>query len=159
MPGSDLCSAHLGRSGRPTVLDERVQDVVVQALSAGNVPEVAARYAGVSRVSFYAWLRRAESGEQPYADFAVAVEGARAAGEVRNVTQIAKAAAKDWKAAAWLLERTAPERWLRVASRPLAQGGSSDDDDTAAPSDPLAEVDELAARRLAARDERAASGE
>jgi hypothetical protein len=58
------------------------------------------------------------------------------------VTAIARAAAQgQWRAAAWLLERIAPERWgpQRLAGGTPAMAGMADD--------PFAEVDELARRR------------
>jgi hypothetical protein len=58
------------------------------------------------------------------------------------VTAIARAAAQgQWRAAAWLLERIAPERW---GPQRLA-GGRAAIADIA--GDPFAEVDELARRR------------
>jgi hypothetical protein len=54
------------------------------------------------------------------------------------VASIERAAEGDWRAAAWLLERIAPERWDR-SYRPPASA--------LAPSAAFAEVDELARRR------------
>lgn len=76
--------------------------------------ETAAAYAGISKDTFFRWLRkgaRAKSGI--YKDFHDAVEKALADAEVRDVMLIANAAATDWKAAAWRLERKFPDRWGR----------------------------------------------
>jgi predicted nucleic acid-binding Zn ribbon protein len=56
------------------------------------------------------------------------------------VQGIAQAAAENWRAAAWLLERRWPERWGTSRKPPTA----SDDVDEL---DPFREVDELARRR------------
>ena len=58
--------------------------------------------------------------------------------EWRLVAHVARAARTNWRAAAWMLERRYPERWLHGAEpEPVLPDGS----------DPFAEVDELARRR------------
>ncbi len=84
-------------------LDERELDQVLAMLRAGNYLAIAAKAAGVSSEAL------AEHLEQ--------VEQATAEGEARAVTQIAQAARSNWQAAAWLLERTYPERWSRPINR------------------------------------------
>lgn len=64
---------------------------------------------------------------------------AEATSEVRLVAYLAKAAAANWRASAWLLERRYPERWAaRGREVELAAPGEGD---------PFREVDELAVRR------------
>jgi len=115
-------------TGRPTKLTSEVHARIVQAIQAGNYMETAAAYAGISKTTFFEWLRRGarererlakdqrarpSKREAPYAEFAVAVEQALAAAEVRDVALIAKAAEKEWTAAAWRLERKFPAKWGR----------------------------------------------
>lgn len=71
--------------------------------------------------------------------WAAAVERAVAEFEAANVQRVVAAAADDWHAAAWLIERAFPARWARRASRPV---------DGPAPADDL---DQLAERRAARR--------
>ena len=85
---------------------ERVQKLL-NALRAGNYPHTAARYAGITTKTFEAW-------KELFPEFALAVDEADAAGEIRNIAIINKAAEKQWQAAAWLNERKYPERWGRV---------------------------------------------
>ncbi len=113
-----------------------VIDRLVALVAAGNHITVACGVVGISTESLDAWMD---------ADDALAdrVQRAQAEGEARNVALIARAATDSWQAAAWLLERSAPERWGRPARRA----------ETPAPGppnpvhDPFAEVDELARRR------------
>jgi transposase len=99
-------------SGRPTKLTPEVQKRIIDALRAGNYVETAAAYAGIGRQTLYDWLHRgAKEGKGAYHEFHEAVEKALAESEVRDVALIAKAAEAQWQAAAWRLERRAPERW------------------------------------------------
>lgn len=102
--------------GRPTKLTPEVQERIVTALRAGNYQETAAAYAGIAAPTFYRWMERgADSDDDPiYSEFREAVERARAEAETRNIALIQKAANDGtWQAAAWFLERTAPQRWGR----------------------------------------------
>ena len=109
-------------------------DKLCAMLRAGNYLDVACRAAGV----------RANAVERllvlggPIAD---RIAQAAAEGEVRAVTQIAQAAATNWQAAAWLLERQHPERWSRPAVK-------QDDRLVTVAADGL---DELASKRAARR--------
>ena len=59
------------------------------------------------------------------------------------MAQMRRAAAKgSWKASAWLLERQAPERWVRDSARGKVP-------EEPASLDPFGEVDELAQKRAA----------
>ncbi len=101
-------------------------------LRAGNHVDVAARAAGIAPATVA--LIRERGGE-----IADRIGQAAAEGEVRAVTQIAQAAAHNWQAAAWLLERTYPDRWARPVSR---------ENEQPAPTMPIRDtVDDLAARR------------
>jgi hypothetical protein len=77
----------------------------------------------------------------PDQQLAAALEQALA--EPRLVAWIAKASRSNWRAAAWLLERTYPERWAATTRQ------RRPDEDPHGQPDPFAEfvVDELAARR------------
>lgn len=151
LEGMDLCAAHAGRKvGRPSDLGPDVTARIVQIIKAGGFQESAAAAAGISRRTFYSWLARGDSDapeDEPYREFREAVEQAKAEAEARHVVLISQAAAKDWKAAAWLLERHNPEAFAKPSQR-------NDDAKPAASTphaDPLdaldAEVVELAPRR------------
>jgi transposase len=156
LAGSDRCAQHTrasARGGRPTKLDEELTEQFVSMLRAGNYIGVAARAVGIGRRTFGDWMERGRSereADAPYREFRMRVEQARAEGEVRNVVQIATAARENWQAAAWILERSYPERWGRP-SAPQRRESTTDEAElaTSADPDPFAEVDELAEKRRA----------
>jgi hypothetical protein len=147
--GSTKCAAHLGRVGRKSALTPELRDQLLTMLRAGNYLNVACVAVGITRQTFQEWMTRGKSDEPKDAVFRelrVAVAEARAKGEARNVARIAAAAAENWQAAAWLLERQYPERWGRASVRTRDEAPPP-----AQPEDPerdaFAEVDELAAAR------------
>lgn len=124
--GAEMCTVHLGAPvGRPAKLDDAVTVTMVEILRFGGYVETAAAAAGVARATFHAWIERGgaegtKAEDAPYREFRERIELARAEGEAHNVELIAKAATKDWKAAAWMLERQFPERWAGPIGRRTA---------------------------------------
>jgi hypothetical protein len=154
--GTDRCWTHLAlddpdmqRPGRPgKLLTEETIGQLVAMLRMGNYVHVACRAAGISLDTYEAWLRQGRTGEQPYAELVDRVERARAEGQARHVTLISQAAASDWHAASWLLERQHPQLWGAVSVRLRTdEPAAPETQEPTAPDDPFAEVDELAARR------------
>lgn len=117
LTGADRCRVH-SEHADPDQL-RRLLDL----LRAGNYLEIAARAAGVELDTLDRLL----------------LEQAQAEGEALAIARIARAAAENWQAAAWLLERQFPERWGRPAVRPQ--------EDSAAALDTIDGLDELANRR------------
>lgn len=127
------------REGRPTLLNDDVQDTIVTAVRLGMYLDDAASMAGISRQTLFRWLawgrdanEREEGGETLndrdtlYRDFCDAVEKARADAVMRNVGIIQKAAQDgSWQASAWYLERTNPRKWGRHETVEItgAEGG------------------------------------
>jgi transposase len=162
LKGTDppTCVSHVGAAGRKTALDDDITARLVALLRAGNYIEVAVATVGLGRRTFYDWLERGEptgtaAKDKPFRDFREQVELAKAEGEARNVAIVAKAAAEDWKAAAWMLERQFPERWARTTQRPVADPmtAGAEGGDVKPPTSPFDELDadELAPRRKARR--------
>lgn len=108
-PGEMLCHLHL-RGMHTAYTPERGQELVAM-FRAGTSSGVAARAVGVSERTLNNWIQRGARGVAPYADLAHQLRRARAQGEVRQVAQIATAAAGDkekpgdWRASAWLIDR------------------------------------------------------
>jgi hypothetical protein len=152
MLGADRCAAHLGLMGRSTTLTETIADNLVTMLSAGNYLSVSLAAVSVPTQTFRDWMHKGATStkliDEPYRELRSRVEQARAQGEVRLVTEIAKAASTDWRAALALLEREFPDRWgpvsvrVREVEAPESPIVTTPDED-----DPFREVDELAERR------------
>lgn len=106
-------SPNARRRGRPSTLTPEARERILQALRTTTTTiERAAHFAGVPLSTFHNWCakgREQKSGE--YRDFLEAVEKARATRVVTFEAQIAKAGQKDWKAVAWLLERSMPKEY------------------------------------------------
>jgi hypothetical protein len=119
--GLETCPQHAddgASGGRPTKLTEPVADLIVDVLRKGGFMESAAAAASISKATLYAWLERGDpereglaADDAPYVEFRDRVEQARAAAELDAVERVVEAGKSDWRAAAWFLERSAPDRW------------------------------------------------
>jgi hypothetical protein len=95
-----------GKSGRPAALDIPKQREICAMLANGCSRAQAARYVGCSRRTILRTARRDPR-------FARALELAEVKSEVAQLDHVRSAGAHSWRAAAWLLERSAPERFSR----------------------------------------------
>ena len=96
---------------RPTKLTEERADDLAVLLAAGVPVEVAARSVNVSRRTLDRWLRQDVFRERVRQARDAGPEGSEAASEARLVVLLLRAAAHDWRASAWYLERRFPDRW------------------------------------------------
>lgn len=95
-----------GSVGRPDKLTPEIQSKIVTAVRAGAFIETAASYAGISKVTLYDWMKRGNKATTgKFRDFNNAVTQAFAEATVADLAQISAAAAKDWRAAAYRLEK------------------------------------------------------
>lgn len=124
--------------GRPAILTEHLIHEIESVLLAGSFVEVACDFVGISRDTFYEWVKRGAAeanrravgkplerlkgkalakeldrrkAEDLYFRFSDTVKKARARAEVGLLGLIQKHAQEHHQAAAWILERMAPERW------------------------------------------------
>jgi len=94
------------KKGRKSKFSEPVRERIIEALRAGTTYEIAAQYAGISRSTLYEWIKKGEGFETGiYRTFYDNLKKAEAEGAVVHLGTISQASRKDWKAAAWLLER------------------------------------------------------
>lgn len=105
--------------GRPTKLNDEMQEKFCSYIAAGNYFETAAALCGISQVQAREWakqgVRDREKGvKSAAARFSEALDEAHAKGEARLVIAIGKSAERDWRAAAFMLERKYPNRWGEV---------------------------------------------
>lgn len=101
------------KTGRPTKLTPETVERIIQSLEWGNYLETAAAYAGISKETLFDWLKKgANSDSGPHKEFSDSVKKVMAVSEMRDVKNIAAAAASgQWQASAWRLERKYPDRW------------------------------------------------
>ena len=110
--------------GRPPSINPKLEEAILMALRQGAFPSAAAEASGVPRQTFSDWMRRgAQQRRGVYHELYVKVMAAMSEGELRALEQVQAAAEKDWKAAAWLLERRFRARWARQVETP-AEGPS-----------------------------------
>jgi hypothetical protein len=95
-------------------MDSDLAKSLLQALRIAPI-ELACDATRVSLSAYHDWIKRGETGEEPYATFRVEALAARANYAVNRLTQIHKASESDcdgdWKAAAWYLERCWPQHF------------------------------------------------
>jgi len=94
-------------------LTPELQAEMVALLEEGNYVATACAKVGISRETYYAWLRDAKAldASEAVKSFAAAVTEASATGEAELVKIIRASALEDWRAAAFLIERRHPKRW------------------------------------------------
>jgi hypothetical protein len=83
------------------------------ALELGSWRWLACKFAGVSYSTFRTWMVAGEAADADAAmqAFVRRIHQAEATAAVRDLARIHEAAAHDWRAAAWLLERRFPESY------------------------------------------------
>ncbi len=104
------------RIGAPSTLaDPHTVQQFLAAIADGNYRETAARLAGISKQTFYNWLKRAEHGDEAAIAFVDALEKAEATAEAGLVANVRRASTQPqfWAAGMTLLERKSPEKWGR----------------------------------------------
>jgi len=91
--------------GRRTKLTPELGAEIVKSVRCGIDIESSCAREGVGRRTLYDWIKRAETGEEPFLSFATEMEAAQAEVMARITVNLIKASEEDWKAGAWLLER------------------------------------------------------
>jgi len=99
--------------GRPTKLTDSLMVQLVALIADGMTYHLAAEACGISHETLRQWLRKGESGEQPYVALVASLQRAQALGAHALLVKVTAAADTDWKAAAWLLERRHPESYAK----------------------------------------------
>lgn len=95
--------------GPPTLCTPEMRGKICKLVNAGAPLPYACEAAGMSWNTVKVWLRRGRAGEEPYATFVQEWKAAKAAWVAGSVLRVTKAGERNWKAAAWLLERRVPE--------------------------------------------------
>jgi hypothetical protein len=101
---------------RPTKLTSETEARLVGGVRAGLTLALACEVAGIAPRTLQRWMA---SPRPEHQQLRQAVQRARAGCEADLVARMHLAALRgSWRAAAWLLERQAPERWGRPGDRP-----------------------------------------
>ena len=108
--------------GRPTDCTPEVTEIVCRELRLGLSIASACAAAGITKTSYYEYHQRAGEGT-PFSVFAAATTKARSEGTRGLEHTVRKAAVGDWRAAAWMLERKAPEDWSKRTEITGVNGG------------------------------------
>jgi hypothetical protein len=100
--------------GRPRALCETKQREICMLVATGCTLETAARFVGCTPVTIFRESRRnPEFGER--------LGRSRASAEITPIKTMRQAATSQWRAAAWLLERTQPEQFAKRAANTFTQ--------------------------------------
>lgn len=98
--------------GRRDKLTPEREAKILELIRLGLTYEKACLAVGIDRGTLGRWMRRGEAAKSgKFFTFRVAIEKARAEGEVAHVQNIVTAGEIHWTASAWWLERTNFERW------------------------------------------------
>ena len=113
--GEEPQSVKHTHAGRPeTVPTKESVDAIVGALKAGGFLETAIAFSGVSKPTFYKWIKRgAKERTGPFRELFDAVKKATATAEMSFLAVINRAGKTQWQAAAWILERRWPAKFAR----------------------------------------------
>jgi hypothetical protein len=87
---------------RPTRLTPEVQEAVCEAIRHGATYQAAAEAAGIAYSTFNEWHKDIRP---KYVKFSEAIRRANADAQLDLLAKIGNQADKDWRAAAWILER------------------------------------------------------
>ena len=103
------------KPGRPTLLNPTRQATLLNAIEEGLPLKEAAEIAGISYDTLNHWTKRGESESAPpeFRQFCQLLRRSQALAMQVNVSAIREAAKRDWRAAAWILERRFPADFAR----------------------------------------------
>lgn len=91
-----------------------IQKPLLDRIRAGTPIRQACASVGLSKDTFYDWMRRGEvASSGHHKDFYDAVEKAKADAVIESVLIVRKAAKENWQAAAWYLERCHPDEFAK----------------------------------------------
>ena len=109
---------------RPTKLTPKLTGEITTYIRDGNSPTISATLVGVSPSTYFNWMSKGSNQEPRFMEFSESIERAKAQSVVNRVAHISRAAdSGNWRAAAWMLERMAPESFGKNSTRAKEAGG------------------------------------
>lgn len=107
--------------GRLTKFNPEMGEAIAQLVEVGIPLATAARASGVAASTFFRWMKCGREAKRGlHRRFYKRMMEARAKSEARMVGIISLSAERDWRAAAFLLERRNPEAWGQRSKTVLA---------------------------------------
>ena len=108
---------------RPAKLTPDLTKEISTYIRDGNSPAASATLVGISPSTYFNWMSKGSNQEPKFLEFSESIERAKAQSIINRVAHIARAADDGhWRAAAWLLERMAPESFGKNSTRELELG-------------------------------------
>lgn len=117
--GNALRGQRTAGTGRSTKYSPEVHQAIVSCLSRGATKKLACEIAGISHWTFTDWLNRGELGDEPFATLLADCQQAMAVIALGRIERISAAGDEDWRADAWLLERTHRDEFARTIRQEL----------------------------------------
>ena len=103
---------------RPTKLTPELTRDITSYISEGNPPTIAATLVGISPSTYFNWMSKGSEKIPRFMEFSELIKRATAQSIANRVAHISRAAERGhWRAAAWLLERMAPESFGKNSTR------------------------------------------
>ena len=103
---------------RPVKLTPELTQEITTYIRDGNSPTISATLVGISPSTYFNWMSKGSNQEPRFMEFLESIKRANAQSIVNRVALIARAAdSGNWRAAAWLLERIAPESFGKHSHR------------------------------------------
>lgn len=95
---------------RPAKLSPELTREIMAYIQDGNSPTKSATLVGIAPSTYFNWMSKGSNQEPRFMEFSESIKRACAQSIVNQVAHISRAAdSGNWRAAAWLLERMAPE--------------------------------------------------
>jgi hypothetical protein len=102
-------------SGRPALQDDLIE-TIAKLVVMGADPKAASATLGVTGDVYEEWMadgKENRRGKYRQRRFVLTMERSVAQFEVQGISKIRRSAEESWQAAAWLLERRLPEKYVR----------------------------------------------
>ena len=101
---------------RPTKLTPELTREITSYIQDGNTPTISATLVGISPSTYFDWMSKGSNQQPGFMEFSESIKRACAQSIVNRVAHISRVAdSGNWRAAAWMLERMAPESFGKLS--------------------------------------------
>ena len=103
---------------RPTKLTPELTREITSYIQDGNTPTISATLVGISPSTYFYWMSKGSNQQPGFMEFSESIKRACARSIANRVAHISRVAdSGNWRAAAWMLERMAPESFGKNSTR------------------------------------------